>query len=218
MIGYIGITAGISMVFGLFITGIMILLFKDMYGVYKDFHPIELRTTLYSFASFLFAALSLGILNIVSVLLSMDYFYSTTEIPLFVHELSFIIYNIYLAIGLGLFIYSGRNREETAEYGDIAAALAGVGSVMMGLIKIFSIITGLEAFILLYFYTVKKKGIGRLFSGKLWTGALLLIFIGRVINVLDLIPLSYLSILYFDLFAFTSLLILQLEARMELRE
>ncbi len=216
MIGYIGITSGISMVFGLFITGIMILLFKDMYRVYKDFHPTELKMTIYSFASFLFAALSLVILNITAFLLSINYFYKATELPMFVHELSFVIYNIYLAVGLGLFIYSGKTREYSDS--DIYAAVLPVAVITMNLIKIFSIVTGLEAFILLYFYVLKKRGVGRLFSGKLWSVALLLIFIGRVINLLDLIPLSYLSILYFDLFAFTSLLILQLEAKMELRE
>jgi uncharacterized membrane protein len=147
----------------------------------------------------------------------MDYFYRQTEIPLFAHELSFIIYNIYLSIGLALFIYSELRRYESGGKTELALITGGLFYIASNYIKLVSFISGLEALILLILYLKKKRG-GVLFSSKLWALSLLLIFIGRLINLLDLIPQSYLSIIYFDLFAFTSIFILQLEAKIESRE
>lgn len=224
MWGYVSIVSGMSMVLAICITIIILIFYKDLYSIYISFKPSELRISFYAFTSFLFASLILATLNMVALILS-SYTYEDAGIALFIQELSFILYNIYLGFGLLLFIYSDLKHVREVIGSGVATSIfiftIGISSAfsMMMYIKITSLAVALEVFILLAIYMKESGKIGgRLFSGRLWEIALLLIFIGRIVNVFDLIPLSYLSIIYLDLFAFATLLILQLEAKFELRE
>ncbi len=226
MWGYTGIISGMSMILAIFLTIIIMVLYKDLYSVYTSFKPSELKTVFYAFTSFLFAALNLVTFNLIALILSTTYLYGKTGIPLFIHELSFIFYNLYLAFGLALFIYtdfkygSKRIKENIVIASFTLAIATTLTYTTLFYIKLTAFIVALEVFILLASYVRKVRGTGNrnLFSGKLWAAALLLIFIARLICVFNLIPFSYLSIIYLDIFAFASLLLLHIEAEFELRE
>ena len=226
MLGYAGIISGMSTALAILLTIIIIGLYRDLYSLYTSFKPAELKTTFYAFTSFLFAALILVTFNLTALILSMIYSYSQTEIAMFIHELSFIFYNICLAIGLALFIYTdlrfsfGWIKDRGLTTTVIFGLSTGLTYVTFIYVKLTALIVALESFILLvlYIWKIGKGKENRFFSGKLWALALILIFIGRLLCVTNLIYLSYLSIIYLDTFAFTALLLLHLEVGFKSRE
>ena len=224
MWGYIGIISGMCMTLAFFLTAIIIVLYKDLYAVYMSFKPSELKTVFYAFTFFLFAALTLAIFNLTALVSSTTYLYGKTDIPLFIHEISFIFYNSYFAIGLALLIYSDikhRVKKWRVSLGIISFALSTGGTLFyttMMYIKVSALIVALEALILLTLYIRHQEGENRFLSRKLWALSLLLIFVGRFINIFDLMPYAYLSTVYIDIFAFASLLILHIETEFKMRE
>ena len=226
MWGYAGIISGMSTILAIFLTAIIMILYKDLYSIYISFKPSELKTIFYAFTSFLFAALNLVTFNLTALILSKTYLYGETGIPLFIHELSFIFYNLYLAVGLALFIYTDfkYGSKQVKDSIVITSFTLTIATTLtyttLFYIKLTAFIVALETLILLISYVRKSRDVRsrNLFSGKLWAVALLIIFIARVICVFNLIPLSYLSIIYLDIFAFASLLLLHIEAEFELRE
>ncbi len=225
MLGYIGIISGISMVLAIFLTIIITVVYRDLYLLYTSFKPTELKTTFYAFTSFLSAALILAVFNLTALILSMMYLYAQSEVPMFIHELSFILYNICLATGLALFIYTDlrRSSRQLENKGLTATIILGsfttLTNIAVAYVKLTALIVALETLILLTLYVRKKKGgEHNFFSGRLWAIALILIFIGRLLCVTNLISISYISVIYFDIFAFTALLLLHFEVGFKSRE
>lgn len=213
MIGFTTIMSGITMVFGATITIFIVYILGDMFNIYRELHPSELKKTIYTFIFFLLAATSLLLLNGVSFIIDLLDIYGA-ELSLFIHELSFVIYNINLALGLGMLILIEYRRPESITLSNIA--IGGLSSLVIQLrdiIKILSILNSLEALIIIIILMNKRSISRTLFSTKLWYIALILIISGRITNLLLPIYFSYISIIYFDVFAFTSLLLLSLEAK-----
>jgi hypothetical protein len=215
------ISSGIALVFGAISTIILYNIFKNMYNIYLTLHPKELKIIFYSFGILLFSGLSLFSLNVIAFIFSIDTSIAGIDASEIIHGLSFLVYNLLLAIGLALFVYNEYREEKTVTTTNITTAISTILllSITQNTNILLSIIICIEALLLMYrnIPRVRERKEG-LFTSKLWIISLGLIFIGRIIYVLNFIPFSYLALLYFDLFAFTTLFILQLEIRVRFGE
>ena len=219
---YLMISSGISIVFGAILTIILYIIFKNIYDVYSSLHPEEIRLIFYSFSVFFLSGITIVTLNVISFLLSIDSTILGTKTPEYIHDLSYVLYNLFLSVGLALFIYNEmEGKRESANIESLVFPLVlSSFTLIMDLDLILSSIVAIEALILISIslHKIVKKEIGKYFYGKLWILSLGLIFLGRMIDLTNIIPMSQIAILYLDLFAFTTLLILQLEIKMGLKE
>lgn len=212
MPGFTTIFLGLSAAFGGLITVFTWYLFNSLGDIYKTFNLKEIRLIFYGFASFLFSSLSLLVINTISIgldlMMLVDY-----ELLVTLNEISYILYNFYLIIGLGLLIISnwrlgGGTTEEYEEH--LAVTAIPVIITLIYILKIMSLILVAE---LIIFIIIMIKKHHRLFSSNLWTASLILIMTGRLINLAFPGEFAYMAVIYFDLFAFTSLVLMMLEAR-----
>ena len=211
MPGFTTIFLALSAAFGGLISIFTWYLFTTLGDVYRTLNLKEIRLIFYGFASFLFSSLSLLVLNLVSIGLDLMMIVDN-EVLITLNEVSYILYNFYLILGLGLLIISiYRARSGGAEYDVLLpAGLAPIIATLLTLLRIMSVILVIELVIFILL-TIRSKH--QLFSSNLWTISLLLIMVGRVVNLAFPGEFAYMAVIYFDLFAFTSLVLMMLEAR-----
>lgn len=209
MPGFTTIFLGLSAAFGGLITIFTWYLFNSLGDIYRTFNLREIRLIFYGFASFLFSSLSLLVINIISlgldIMMMVEY-----EILITLNEISYILYNFYLIIGLGLLIISNLRGKSEKIYETHLTQLVPVIITLVIILKMMSLILIIE---LIIFIFIMMKRQHRLFSSNLWTASLILIMIGRVTNLAFPSEFAYMAVIYFDLFAFTSLVLMILEAR-----
>jgi len=211
MPGFTTIFLGLSAAFGGLITIFTWYLFKSLSHIYKTFNLKEIRLIFYGFTSFLFSSLSLLVINLASIILDLTQILEEGML-ITLNEFSYILYNLYLIIGLGLLIISNwrGKRIETLSEEIYAITLIPAIITLLFILKIMSVILVIE---LITFIIITFKKQHQLFSSNLWTISLLLIMIGRIINLAFPGEFAYMAVIYFDLFAFTSLVLMMLEAR-----
>ncbi len=210
MPGFTTIFLGLSAAFGGLITIFTWYLFKSLSHIYKTFNLKEIRLIFYGFTSFLFSSLSLLIINLASIVLDLTQALKE-ETLITLNEFSYILYNLYLIIGLALLIISNwRGKRITLSEDLYVITLIPAIVTLLFILKIMSVILVIE---LITFIAITFKKQHQLFSSNLWTISLLLIMIGRIINLAFPGEFAYMAVIYFDLFAFTSLVLMMLEAR-----
>jgi len=217
--GYPLIASGVSLVIGVLMSILILLLIREFYIILRISKAGDTKLIFYAFIFFLLSSLSLILFNSTSMLFL---FLDDRISGLVMHQMGILAYNMLLSIGLFNPIYFEIREIRTSyKLEEVPLAIIAISmsveisSYLSIICKVFMWVVSLEAILLLYFYIARVRS-GRLISGSLWMASLALLLIGRLLNTLEIIPLSEFFTLYMDLFAYTSLFLLQQEIKIKI--
>ncbi len=209
MPGFTSILLALSAAFGGLISIFTWYIFNSINHIYKTFQLKEIKLIYYGFTSFFISSLFLFIMNTIS--LAVDITMSIPENTLkTINEISYIFYNLYLIIGLMLLITSYQRTENLRTGLSLIFIGLPFGIEFTDILRIMSTILIVE---LIIFTSITIRNKHKLFSSSLWIISQLLIMTGRLINLIFPGEFTYIAVIYFDLFAFTSLVLMMLEAK-----
>lgn len=195
----------------LVITALNGLLLKDLYGVYKTLKLEPIKSLIFSITFFMLGGLLTALLNL-AILVSADMWWAIEDL-ISVHEISVASYNLFVLLGFSTMLRTFL-KQRSPKLPLLLAPIPALTPLNANLV--ISVIIAAELALLIK--PLIKRTKTDLISGTLWTLSLILIMFGRLLFVASelfaLFEYSYVFMIYFDLFAFTSLYIMSIEVKL----